>query len=97
MNDQKHLLSTTLSQKTVYNGLIIDVAHMQVRLPIDLCFVTPETVWVESARMDYAFVDAGNSVYASDHNAVIFELKLKTLQICAVGIVYCQVIALWHC
>ena len=52
---------------------------MQVRLPIDLCFVTPETVWVESAQMDYAFVDEGNSVYASDHNAVIFELKLKNL------------------
>ena len=32
MSDQ-HLLSETLSQKTVYNGLIIDVAHMQVRLP----------------------------------------------------------------
>ena len=32
MSDQ-HLLSQTLSQKTVYNGLIIDVAHMQVRLP----------------------------------------------------------------
>lgn len=54
---------------------------LQVRLPIDLCFVTPETVWVESAQMDYAFVDAGNSVYASDHNAVIFELKLKNLAV----------------
>lgn len=52
---------------------------MQVRLPIDLCFVTPETVWVDSARSDYAFVDGGNSVYASDHNAVIFELKLQKL------------------
>ena len=49
---------------------------MQVRLPIDLCFVTPETVWVESAKSDYAFVDAGNSVYASDHNAIIFDLEL---------------------
>ena len=29
----QHLLSETLSQKTVFNGLIIDVAHMQVRLP----------------------------------------------------------------
>ncbi len=52
---------------------------MQVRLPIDLCFVTPETVWVDSARVDYAFVDEGDSVYASDHNAVIFELQLKPL------------------
>ena len=52
---------------------------LQVRLPIDLCFVTPESVWVESAKMDYACVDEGNSVYASDHNAVIFELKLKNL------------------
>ena len=52
---------------------------MQVRLPIDLCFVTPESVWVESAKSDYAFVDAGGSVYASDHNAVIFELELKQL------------------
>jgi endonuclease/exonuclease/phosphatase family metal-dependent hydrolase len=52
---------------------------MQVRLPIDLCFVTPETVWVDTARVDYAFVDEGKSVYASDHNAVIFELQLKQL------------------
>ena len=54
---------------------------MQVRLPIDLCFVTPESVWVESAKSDYAFVDAGGSVYASDHNAVIFELKLQKLTV----------------
>lgn len=53
---------------------------MQVRLPIDLCFVTPDTVWVDTARVDYAFVDAWNSVYASDHNAVIFELNLKMLR-----------------
>ena len=54
---------------------------MQVRLPIDLCFVTPATVWVESAHSDYAFVDAGGSVYASDHNAVIFELKLQKMTV----------------
>ena len=54
---------------------------MQVRLPIDLCFVTPATVWVESAKSDYAFVDEGGSVYASDHNAVIFELKLQKLTV----------------
>ena len=54
---------------------------MQVRLPIDLCFVTPATVWVESAHSDYAFVDEGGSVYASDHNAVIFELKLQKLTV----------------
>jgi endonuclease/exonuclease/phosphatase family metal-dependent hydrolase len=52
---------------------------MQVRLPIDLCFVTPATVWVESAKSDYAFADEGNSVYASDHNAIIFDLKLQKL------------------
>ncbi|MBQ9151084.1 MAG: endonuclease/exonuclease/phosphatase family protein [Clostridia bacterium] len=50
-----------------------------VRLPIDLCFVSPATVWVESATMDCGFVDADKSVYASDHNATIFDLKLTKL------------------
>ncbi len=53
---------------------------IQVRLPIDLCFVSRETVWVESAIMDCGFADAGNSVYASDHNATVYALKLQNLR-----------------
>ena len=52
---------------------------IQVRLPIDLCFVSPGTVWVESAVMDRGYVDAGESVYASDHNATVYELRLQKL------------------
>ncbi|MBQ3507487.1 MAG: endonuclease/exonuclease/phosphatase family protein [Clostridia bacterium] len=46
------------------------------RPPIDHCFITPANVFVDNALMDQAFIDEAKTMYASDHNATVFSLKL---------------------
>jgi hypothetical protein len=46
------------------------------RPPIDHCFISPETVFVDSALMDAVYMDEGNTMYGSDHNATVFSLRL---------------------
>ena len=46
------------------------------RPPIDHCFVSPATVFVDSALMDPVYMDEGETMYGSDHNATIFSLQL---------------------
>ena len=46
------------------------------RPPIDHCFISPETVFVDSALMDPVYMDEGKTMYGSDHNATIFSLQL---------------------
>lgn len=76
MNDQQHLLSTTLSQKTVYEGLIIDVAHMQVRLPNGQ-EMTLEAVLHKGAAAVVP-VDAEDNIYlVRQHRAVAGLLTLE--------------------
>ena len=48
------------------------------RPPIDLCFISPNTVFVKNAHMDQAFIDGDNTMYASDHNATVFSLQVLT-------------------
>lgn len=75
MSDQ-HLLSETLSQKTVYNGLIIDVAHMQVRLPNGE-EMTLEAVLHKGAAAVVP-VDAEDNIYlVRQHRAVAGLLTLE--------------------
>ena len=46
------------------------------RPPIDHCFISPETVFVDSALMDPVYMDEGKTMYGSDHNATVFSLQL---------------------
>ena len=46
------------------------------RPPIDHCFISPDTVFVESALMDPVYMDEGETMYGSDHNATVFSLQL---------------------
>ena len=46
------------------------------RPPIDHCFVSTANVFVDSALMDQAIIDEAKTMYASDHNATIFSLRL---------------------
>ena len=46
------------------------------RLPIDHCFISTDNVFVDSAQGDQAFIDDAKTMYASDHNATIFNLQL---------------------
>ncbi len=46
------------------------------RPPIDHCFVSPSNVFVDSAHVDQAFVDEDKTMFASDHNATIYNLRL---------------------
>lgn len=72
----QHLLSEKLSQKTVYNGLIIDVAHMQVRLPNGE-EMTLEAVLHKGAAAVVP-VDAEDNIYlVRQHRAVAGLLTLE--------------------
>lgn len=73
---EKHLLSETISQETVYEGLIIDVAHKKVRLP------NGETMTLEAVLHKGAAavvpVDAEDNVYlVRQHRAVAGLLTLE--------------------
>ena len=46
------------------------------RPPIDHCFISPATVFVDSALMDPVYMDEGKTMYGSDHNATVFSLQL---------------------
>ena len=45
------------------------------RLPIDLCFVTADGVFVNSAHMDYGYYQ-DTQLYSSDHHATVYELEM---------------------
>ncbi len=68
-----------LEDMTIYNtynkwGEYTD--QYTTRPPIDHCFISSANVFVDSAHMDQAFIDDAKTMYASDHNAVIFNLQL---------------------
>jgi len=46
------------------------------RPPIDHCFISPATVFVDSALMDPVYMDERKTMYGSDHNATVFSLQL---------------------
>ena len=71
--------TANLEDMTIYNtynkwGEFTD--QHTTRLPIDHCFITPANVFVDSAHMDRAFIDDAKTMYASDHNAIIYNLQL---------------------
>ena len=68
-----------LSDMTVFNtynkwGEYTD--QHTTRPPIDHCFISPATVFVDSALMDPVYMDEGKTMYGSDHNATVFSLQL---------------------
>ncbi|MBE5802661.1 MAG: NUDIX hydrolase [Clostridiales bacterium] len=76
MSNDQHLLSTTLSQETVYNGMIIDVAHVHIQLP-NGNKTTYEAVLHKGAAAVVPVDDEDNIYLVKQHRPVADLLSLE--------------------
>lgn len=49
---------------------------IQARLPIDLCFVSTDDVFVNSAVMDVGYYDEAQTLFSSDHHATVYDIQV---------------------
>lgn len=74
--DARYLVpkSAKMTVRGTFNkwGVNTDISS---RLPIDLCFVSAESVYVNSALMDMGYYE-DTMLYSSDHHAVVYEMDV---------------------